>query len=240
MTPPTSRIALVAPEAWPASCGRTLASTALALGREDQRHAGAGEHERRDELERTARRRADDRASQAMRDRLQREAGAISGREPIRSLSSARRSARRTSACRSTAASAARPRAARVALRGLEELAEQEDRAEGPEEHRERHAVGGARSRASGRTAAAASAPARARSQARKAASSATPAPERARARSRSSSRAPGRARCRTSRPSRPTPASARPGRSRRSVGPVRLVEHARARAGSARGRRAR
>ena len=31
-TPPTSRIALVAPEAWPASSGRTALSTALAVG----------------------------------------------------------------------------------------------------------------------------------------------------------------------------------------------------------------
>ena len=32
ITPPSSRIAFVAPEAWPASCGRTLESTALADG----------------------------------------------------------------------------------------------------------------------------------------------------------------------------------------------------------------
>ena len=32
MTPPSSRIAFVAPDAWPASCGRTLESTAFADG----------------------------------------------------------------------------------------------------------------------------------------------------------------------------------------------------------------
>jgi hypothetical protein len=49
-TPPISRIALVAPEAWPASSGRTAPKTDVGDGREERGGADAGEHQRRREL----------------------------------------------------------------------------------------------------------------------------------------------------------------------------------------------
>ena len=74
MTPPSSRIAFVAPDAWPASSGRTGAEDRVRRRREHERHAGAGDDERRDQARVGGVGRGDHRQPE-QRDRLQREAG---------------------------------------------------------------------------------------------------------------------------------------------------------------------
>ena len=111
-TPPSSRIAFVAPDAWPASSGRTAPSTALAAGANTSAMPVPAITNGIDELARTAR--PARRSTPASRSPAACSARpvAISGREPIRSdsMPGDRRDEHRHR--RSTAASAARPPAA--------------------------------------------------------------------------------------------------------------------------------
>ena len=107
--------------------------------REEQRHADAGEHERHDQGDVGRRRRRDER-DPAERDRLQRQPDA---EDPLRAHPVGHRAGERGDEHRRE-----RPRQdpqaraeRRVALHGLEELRQQEDRAEHPEEHEQRGEV---------------------------------------------------------------------------------------------------
>ena len=131
MTPPTSRIALVAPDAWPASVGRTDDEHGVRAGGEDERHAEPRHHERHDELAVGGVGRARSAPSQAIATACSASPATISGREPIRSLRMPAIGATSIGiAVHGSVRSAGLQRA--EALRGLEELAEQEDRAEVP------------------------------------------------------------------------------------------------------------
>ena len=140
MTPPSSRIAFVAPDAWPASFGPHAREDAFADGAKTSAMPvpammnGATRLEYATSADVTT-------ASHAIATACSASPATMSGREPMRSLS--------RPAIGATNIGIAGPRQRPqpglerpVALRGLEELRQQEDRAEDAEEHRERDAVG--------------------------------------------------------------------------------------------------
>ena len=88
ITPPSSRIVFVAPEAWPASSGRTDVEHRVGRRGEDEPHAGAAEDERRDQRRVRDVDLGDDRQPARPRRACSASPSAISGREPMRSESS--------------------------------------------------------------------------------------------------------------------------------------------------------
>ena len=173
-TPPSSRIALLAPDAWPASCGRTAPRTALATGANTSAmpvppSTKAGTSVDVGDVG------ARDRGEPDDRDRLQGQAGGHQRARADAVGQRRRRSGRRASACRSRAACAGRPRAASSPGRSGRT---------GPAGRSSRRCRTTSRARrrwwprrrASGRSAAAASAPARGAPTGRTATSRAAPA----------------------------------------------------------------
>ena len=140
MTPPTSRIALVAPDAWPASSGRTERQHGVGRRREHERHPDAAHDEARHELHvgRVDRGHGGDPRD---RDRLQREAAdhQRARTDPVGQQTRDRRDDHRHRRPRQRA-QAGLQRA--VALGGLEHLGQEEDRPEDAEVHDQRDDAG--------------------------------------------------------------------------------------------------
>ena len=126
---------------------------------EEETHPDARDDERAEEA-RVGDVGVDDRRHPSERDRLQREPARHErpAADPVRER---RRPGPRTSSSPSTASMRRPAPKRRVALSGLQELGQQEDRAEHAEVHRDRRAVRGRERPACGRSGAAASAPSR-------------------------------------------------------------------------------
>ena len=132
-------MALLAPEAWPSSRGQHRGEDDVGHRGEEERHPDPRDHEAGDELG-VGHRRRRDRRQPAEPDRLQREPGRHQrpAADAVGERAGDRRDEDRHRRPRQDAQAGVQ-RA--VALHGLQELRQQEDRAEHPEEHEERGQV---------------------------------------------------------------------------------------------------